>query len=431
MTDGLKNGVLPLDRVKEGGTVRGMVLGSEREVVPLGAGFDIVKRGYSRAQVEEHLQRLDGEVRLMAADRDGAVSQAADLARQLERGRADIEELRGQVDRLSKPPATLEGLSERLQRMLRLTQDEANEIRARAEADANHIRGRAEAEGAALRNRYEKLIAELDGRRTEMEGEHRAYMDKARADIEAEHRAADDERKQLDKQAEARRQQVEDDFEIAMSSKRAESMRVLAEHEATSKAEADKRLRESTEEANRIRALVTEERRTSKEEAERRLREAAEEATRIRTLIADERQTSKVEAETRLREATEEANRRRHEAATEAQARLQDAIEESTRRVREATEDSDRRVTHATNRVEALRALRAQIADQLRDAHELIVKAAPALDPLPEEKLGTPEGEPGLDGKPVQAVNNGDRPASRDWPTEDLRKSTAARTISR
>jgi hypothetical protein len=430
--DGLENGVLPLDRVMEGGTVRGMVLGSEREVVPLGAGFDIVKRGYSRAQVEEHLQRLDGEVRLMAADRDGAVSQAADLARQLERGRADIEELRVQVDRLSKPPATLEGLSERLQRMLRLTQDEANEIRARAEADANHIRGRSEAEGAALRNRYEKLITELDGRRTEMEGEHRAYMDKARADIEAEHRAADDERKQLDKQAEIRRQQVEDDFEIAMSSKRAESMRVLAEHEATSKAEADKRLRESTEEANRIRALITEERRTSKEEAERRLREATEEATRIRTLVADERQTSKVEAETRLREATEEANRRRHEAATEAQARLQDAIEESTRRVREATEDADRRVTHATNRVEALRALRAQIADQLRDAHELIVKAAPALDPLPEEKLGTSDaGQSSLEGKPAQAASNGDKPGSRDWPTEDLRKSTPARTSSR
>jgi hypothetical protein len=192
-------------------------------------------------------------------------------------------------------------------------------------------------------------------------------------------------------------------------------------------------LRESTDEANRIRALITEERQTSKAEAERRLREATEEASRIRAIVSEERQTSKVEAETRLREATEEANRRRHEAATEAQARLQDAIEESTRRVREATEDADRRTTHATNRVEALRALRAQIADQLREAHELMVKAAPALDPLPEEKIGSGDGDvdsSDLAGVRADAGGNGNRPASRDWPTEDMSKSST-RTITK
>jgi chromosome segregation ATPase len=102
-----------------------MALGDDRDLVPLGTGFDIVKRGYSRTQVEEHLERLDGDLRLLAADRDAAVSQAADLARRLEQSRSEIDDLRGQVDRLSVPPTTLEGLSERLQRMLRLAQDEA------------------------------------------------------------------------------------------------------------------------------------------------------------------------------------------------------------------------------------------------------------------------------------------------------------------
>src|SRR5882724_9236751 len=81
-----------------------MGLGSERDLVPLGAGFDIVKRGYSRTQVEEHLERLDSDLRLIAADRDAAMSQAADLARQMERARTDLDELRGQVNRLSLPP---------------------------------------------------------------------------------------------------------------------------------------------------------------------------------------------------------------------------------------------------------------------------------------------------------------------------------------
>jgi chromosome segregation ATPase len=100
-----------------------MGLADDRDLVPLGSGFDIVKRGYDRAQVEDHLERLDSDLRLLAADRDAAVSQTLDLARQLEAARSEISEIRNQVERLSLPPTTLEGLSERLQRMLRLAQD--------------------------------------------------------------------------------------------------------------------------------------------------------------------------------------------------------------------------------------------------------------------------------------------------------------------
>src|SRR5882757_5100318 len=210
-----------------------MGLGSERDLVPLGAGFDIVKRGYSRTQVEEHLERLDSDLRLIAADRDAAMSQAADLARQMERARHDLDELRGQVNRLSLPPTSLEGLSERLQRMLKLAQEEASDTRARAETDAVHVRSRAEADGAALRNRYEKLIAEVDGRRVELETEHREVMEKASADLKAKAKQAEDARIKADEEAQARRTQIEEDFEIAMSARRTESMKGLADQEAT------------------------------------------------------------------------------------------------------------------------------------------------------------------------------------------------------
>ncbi|WP_436501922.1 chromosome segregation protein [Actinokineospora sp. HUAS TT18] len=324
-----------------------MGLGEERDLVPLGAGFDITKRGYSRAQVEEHLERLDAELQLLHADRNAAVSQAADLAKQLERGRSEIDDLRGQVERLSLPPTTLEGLSERLQRMLRLAQDEATETRARAEAEAGHIRSRAEAESLILKQRYEKLISDLDKRRAEMEAEHAGVVEQARKDAEQTVATARTEAARLEAESEQRRTTVEEDFEMAMASRRTESMRALAEQEATSKSEAERR----------------------------------------------------------VREATEEANRRRHDAMTESTARLQEATAEAHRRVREATEEANRRITHAAQRVAALRQLRARVADQLHsardliaDAHVQLADAAPILDPLPEERApktidGTPSDD--------------------------------------
>src|SRR3978361_349405 len=100
----------------------------ERDLLPLGTGFDVVRRGYDRGQVAEDLDRVRAEL-LCPADRDAAVAQASELARALDRTRAHVEELRAQIDRLAAPPDSMEGLSERLQRMLRLAQDEAREMR--------------------------------------------------------------------------------------------------------------------------------------------------------------------------------------------------------------------------------------------------------------------------------------------------------------
>lgn len=311
-----------------------MALGEERDLVPLGAGFDITKRGYSRMQVEEHLEQLDGQLKILAADRNAAAAQAAELTSQLEVARTNIDELNKQVERLAQPPTTLEGLSERLQRMLRLTQDECEEIRAKASAEAEHTRAKAEAEADELRGKYETQLKELDERRIAMEGDHRVVLEKARAEATEITDAAKADAEATEIAEQARRTQVEEDFEIAMASRRTESMRALAEQEATSKSEAERR----------------------------------------------------------VREATEEANRRRHDAVTESTARLQEATDEANRRVREATEESNRRINHAAARVSALRKLRAKVAEQLTgarelvaDAHAYLENAVPAFEPLPEE----------------------------------------------
>ncbi|HJQ47280.1 MAG TPA: chromosome segregation protein [Amycolatopsis sp.] len=342
-----------------------MSLGDERELVPLGAGFDLAKRGYDRHQVDEHLERLDGDLKMLAADRDAAISQAGDLARQLEQSRGEIDNLRGQVERLGQPPTTVEGLSERLQRMLRLAQDEAADTRARAEAEAGHIRAKAETDASAMRARYEQLLSELDARRKEMEAEHRKVLETARAEAESIATKAKEERDRLDAEAEQRRTQVEEDFEIAMASRRTEAMRVLAEQEAASKAE-----------------------------AERRVREATEEAANIRAKVAGEEKTATADIERRRRESIEEANRRKQDSITEANARLAEATTEAQRRVREATEESNHRINAAADRVEALRTLRSGIAEQVTAAKSVLAQAAAVL------------GEPPA-AEPVTAGSNG------------------------
>src|SRR5438067_1772932 len=139
-----------------------MSLGDERELVPLGAGFDVAKRGYSRAQVDEHRKVLED-----------------------------------------------------------------------ARAQAKKITDEAEAE-----------------------------------------------RKRLDTESQERRTKVEEDFEIAMASRRTEAMRVLAEQEAASKAEAARRVQEATQDAADIRAKVLAEENAAKADIDRRQRESVAEANK-------------------------------------------------------------------------------------------------------------------------------------------------------
>src|SRR5699024_5675880 len=77
------------------------------------SAFSVVRRGFDRDQVSEHIRRLEAELRLTATDRDAAAAQSADLAAQLDDARDEIDQLHEEIDRLSVPPTTAEGMSER------------------------------------------------------------------------------------------------------------------------------------------------------------------------------------------------------------------------------------------------------------------------------------------------------------------------------
>src|SRR3954451_21874675 len=106
------------------------------ELIPLsgpGENFDVVLRGYDRGQVEEHVERLEAELRIAAADRDAAAARSADLASQLATSHAEVESLRVKLEQTGLP--TFENMGQRIAGMLRLAEAEADAIRQKAVED--------------------------------------------------------------------------------------------------------------------------------------------------------------------------------------------------------------------------------------------------------------------------------------------------------
>ncbi len=185
--------------------------------------FAIVMRGYDREQVADHLQRLDAELRVLAADRDAATANAHELAAHLEDARDEIAELRREVDKLSVPPTTAQGMSERLSRMLQLASDEASEMRAEASAEAAETLSIARQEAADMRS-----SAAADAER--VRGEARTAA------------------KKLVDEAAARARQVKE----TAAANESESARLIAERAAAMEAEHTKTMSAANDEARRI-----------------------------------------------------------------------------------------------------------------------------------------------------------------------------------
>src|SRR6185312_9356968 len=112
----------------------------DRDLLPMRSTFDIVRRGYDCAQVDYQIEHLRADLQIAVTDRDAGAAQASELARTLEAARGEIDDLREQLKRLDAQPTTVEGMSERVVRMLRNAQNEAAEITSTATTNADAIR---------------------------------------------------------------------------------------------------------------------------------------------------------------------------------------------------------------------------------------------------------------------------------------------------
>src|ERR671920_758489 len=156
-----------------------------RELLPIHEAqhtFDVVLRGYDRSQVADTIERLEADFRIAIADRDAAVGRSADLASQLSSMHAEIDSLRRKAATASAP--TFENISERIQHMLQLAEEEAGEIRRAAELDAQAVREQTAAEERALLERHAAGQAEVERMLTEahQQAEQIAQKAQQRAD---------------------------------------------------------------------------------------------------------------------------------------------------------------------------------------------------------------------------------------------------------
>jgi cell division septum initiation protein DivIVA len=244
------------------------------ELVPLRTDFDVVMRGYQRGQVGKYVRAVEEELRLLTADRDANAALADSLTAEIEQLRAQNIALTRQLDQMSRRPFTPDSLPPRLRRMVEIAKEEAAEITARAQAAAEHSWAAAEEAAGRLRARYADALAEMDRARREMEVEHRTLLQQARVDAAVMTTDADRTRTELDEQAARRRERIESDFEMAMSRRRAEAMREVAQQKLAARSEASRLVSEATTEASR---LVSE----AEAEASRLVEEGTSEASRL------------------------------------------------------------------------------------------------------------------------------------------------------
>ena len=199
--------------------------------------FDVTWRGFHRAQVTEFVEYAEAELRRVTAQRDAAARQAAALAQQ-------NRELRAKIDRISRTPIAADALQERTRRMIELTREEAAEITAQATEKAEQTRLDAEREAARLTEREKELVAEAEAEAARRRAEHEEFQ-----------RRAEERRRELDEAAAHRRAQLEEDLTRAMTIRRTEALRLLAQEDEAARAKADDLVATASD---RARTMITE-----------------------------------------------------------------------------------------------------------------------------------------------------------------------------
>ncbi|SFW83399.1 hypothetical protein [Amycolatopsis australiensis] len=152
--------------------------------LPLPESFALTFRGYDREQVDERLDELLAEIRLLTADRDAAVAEAENLTRRLEEARAENAELRARTDRLCRTPADPAAVGDRVRHLLDLAHAEAAAIvataRDRAAAIVREAEEAAEQRAADARARAYRMVDDARRRADRLAAIERRTADRLR-----------------------------------------------------------------------------------------------------------------------------------------------------------------------------------------------------------------------------------------------------------
>ena len=246
--------------------------------------FPVVRRGFDRAQVEERLGKLLAERDAAHAARQSALADLERLSRELDvsRGetraarteliesRATAERLAAQVSELSTIPTSVDGMSDRLQQMVRVAQDEVNDMRARATRGAAQILSMAQAEADELLENSRQERREFEADQHKSQDELRVRLEESRTRLAQMREEADGQRARLDAELAERRAREEQALASDIAERRDVHMAELGTQEKRQRDEAQRIVDAASTQA---RAVVA---------------EAAAEAERSRTSLRDQ-----------------------------------------------------------------------------------------------------------------------------------------------
>ncbi|HEY9391229.1 MAG TPA: hypothetical protein VIR27_15865 [Mycobacteriales bacterium] len=187
--------------------------------------FDVTMRGYDREQVEAHIARLDAELAASWQEREKMAQRIKALERRLEELHLESQAMQQSVEE----PPTLAGLGARMEKILRLAEEEANSHREEARAEAQQHRAGVEQESAKLRESAEKFAKET---RASAEAEAKKIVDQARSQAEQARLEADRDAASTREEAQAhfeavraRAAQAAADFETNLARRREQAER--------------------------------------------------------------------------------------------------------------------------------------------------------------------------------------------------------------
>jgi chromosome segregation ATPase len=114
------------------------------------AVFDLVLRGYDRRQVDAHIAKLEEELAEIAWQRDVLEGERQQLRRVRER----LEAERAALDQQPARPPSLSEVGERVQEILSMSQQEAEQLRARTARECEQERRKVDQEIAKAREDF-------------------------------------------------------------------------------------------------------------------------------------------------------------------------------------------------------------------------------------------------------------------------------------
>ncbi|WP_016698594.1 hypothetical protein, partial [Actinoalloteichus spitiensis] len=320
------------------------------ELIPLNPPFDVVYRGFHRTQVLDYVRSLEGDLRIIAADRDAALSQCADLRNRLELTRRDLDQAREAADRMVQEPVSAATLSERLQRMLALAESEADALRAQADEYVVNRRAEAERERDDLCREYERLVAGQEEHRRQVERDYERRV----ADMAREY-----ERRYAGMLAEA---------EAVLADAKAKAEQRISDATAA----AEQTVAEATSTADRLVAEAT-------STAEGMVAEATRRCTHIESSSAARRRQVEKDFEIAMAKRRSDAARKLREHEAEVERRL-------AARTRQVDEHVEQRLRSAQDREDEVREAQRSALAQFEAARRLLDQAAGSVRVLPEPR---------------------------------------------